>query len=191
VSPLYELPVGKGKPLNINNGILNAIAGGWQAGGILTLQTGLPQTLGIGGVDNSITQSGYDRPNYVSGQSVNAADQTPNHWFNPAAFVLAPAGQFGNVGRNAVLAPGVFTINAEVHKNIRMPYKEGHQLQFRAEAFNMLNHPNFYGPNANILAGAPFPGAPANAAHQGFGVINQLAFGIPMRQLQLGLKYSF
>lgn len=191
VSPLYELPVGKGKLLNINNGFANAIIGGWQAGGILTLQSGVPNTLTIGGQDNSITQTGYDRPNYVTGQSVSAANQTPNGWYNPAAFVEAPAGQFGNVGRDTVLAPGIFIINAELHKNFHMPYKESHQLQFRAEAFNLLNHPNFGQPQPNILAGQPFPGQPNTNAHQGFGTISGLAFGIPMRQLQLGLKYTF
>src|SRR5205085_7654403 len=61
VSPLYELPVGKGKPLNINNPVANAVIGGWQAGGIFTLQSGVPQTISIGTTDNSLTQSGYDR----------------------------------------------------------------------------------------------------------------------------------
>ena len=70
-----------------------------------------------------------------------------------------------------------------------MPYSEHHLLQFRFEAFNMLNHPVWANPNGNILAGAAFPGAPASAAHQGFGVITSTA--IPMRQLQLGLKYMF
>ncbi len=198
ISPLYELPIGKGKPLNINNGFLNAIVGGWQTGGILTLQSGIPETLTIGGADNSVTQSTYDRPNYVAGQSVNAANQTPNGWYNFGAFVEAPRGQFGNVGRDTVIAPGVFTINAEIHKNWIMPYNEHHQLQFRFEAFNVLNHPNFGQPQPNILAGLPFPGAASNAAHQGFGVINNLAgqqngfpASIPMRQLQLGLKYTF
>ena len=53
----------------------------------------------------------------------------------------------------------------------------------------VANHPSWGAPNGNIMAGAAFPGAPANAAHQGFGVISTTA--IPMRQLQLGLKYSF
>jgi len=190
VSSLYELPIGRGKRLNIDNSVANALIGGWQVGGILTAQSGLPQTITIGSLDNSLTQSGYDRPNYVTGQSVKAANQTPNGWYNPAAFVLAPVGQFGNVGRNSALAPGVFAINAEIHKNFRMPYKEKHQVQFRAEAFNLLNHPNWGGPNGSIQAGAAIPGQPT-AAHQGFGVINSLAFGIPMRQLQLGMKYTF
>jgi hypothetical protein len=190
VSPLYELPVGKGKPLNITNSIANAVVGGWQVGGILTLQSGIPQTIIIGGLDNSVTQSGYDRPN-ATGAGSSVSDPSPNGWYNRAAYYVAPVGQFGNVGRDTAIAPGIFSINAEIHKNFRMPYKESHQLQFRAEAFNMLNHPNFGGPNANILAGAAYSGAPSNAAHQGFGTINTLASGIPMRQLQLGLKYMF
>ncbi|HXA66753.1 MAG TPA: hypothetical protein VNV82_16455, partial [Bryobacteraceae bacterium] len=190
VAPLYELPIGKGKLLNIDNGFANAIIGGWQAGGILILQSGVPETITIGGVDNSITTTGYDRPN-ATGTSSAAANQTPNGWYNPAAFVEAPRGFFGNVGRDSATAPGIYTINAEIHKNFRMPYKEGHQLQFRAEAFNLLNHPNWGGPNGNILAGAQTPGQPATYPHQGFGTITGLAFGIPMRQLQLGLKYSF
>ena len=72
-----------------------------------------------------------------------------------------------------------------------MPYNENHQLQIRVEAFNALNHPNLGQPNGNILAGAVSPGKPATAPHVGFGNINTLANGIPMRQLQLGLKYTF
>ena len=63
-SVLYDLPFGKGKRWNITNPVLNGIAGGWQTGGILTLQSGVPGTLSIGGVDNATTSDGgYDRPN--------------------------------------------------------------------------------------------------------------------------------
>jgi hypothetical protein len=197
IAPNYELPVGRGKALNINNSVANAIVGGWQVGGILTLQGGVPETITIGGVDNSVTQSGYDHPN-ATGVSSALDNPTPGGWYNRAAFVEAPRGSFGNVGRNTAIAPGVFTINAEVHKNFRMPYSEHHQLQFRLEAFNVLNHPNFGRPEPNILAGAAIPGQPANAPHAGFGTINGLIgqlngfpASIPMRQLQLGLKYTF
>ena len=104
-------------------------------------------------MDNSVTKTGYDRPN-ATGAGSAAANPTPNGWYNPAAFVEAPRGSFGNVGRDTAIAPGIFDINAEVHKNFRMPYNEHHQVQFRVEAFNLLNHPNFGGPNGNILAGA-------------------------------------
>jgi hypothetical protein len=190
VSPLYELPVGKGKLVNINNGFLNAFIGGWQVGGILTLQSGIPEALTIGGLDNSITQTGYDRPN-ATGLSSAVSNGTPAGWFNRTAFVEAPTGQFGNVGRDTATAPGVYVINAELHKNFVMPYNEHHQVQFRAEAFNLLNRPNWGQPAANILAGSAIAGAPAGTPHAGFGVITGLAQGIPMRQLQLGLKYTF
>lgn len=194
VAPLYELPIGKGKLLNIDNSVMNAIVGGWQLGGIFTLQGGVPQTITIGGRDNSNTQSGYDRPN-ATGISSAIDNPKPGGWYNRDAYVMAPFGQFGTTGRNTAIAPGVFTINAEIHKNIRMPYNEHHQLQFRLEAFNALNHPNFGQPAANILQGAQAPGKSFNDPHLGFGVISTLAGGavptIPMRQLQVGLKYTF
>jgi len=194
LAPLYELPIGRDKLLNIKNRVADAIVGGWQTGGILTWQSGVPETITIGGADNSVTQSTYDRPN-STGISSAIDSPTPNGWFNKGAFVEAPLGQFGNVGRSTAIAPGVLVVNAEVHKNFRMPYNEHHQVQFRVEAFNALNHPNFGQPAASILAGAVSPGQPATAPHVGFGVISTLAGGatpsIAMRQLQLGLKYTF
>ena len=190
VAPLYELPVGKGKLLNIDNRVANALVGGWQVGGILMLQSGIPQTITIGGLDQSRTNSTYDRPD-STGIGTAIDNPTPNGWYNRGAFVENAVGRFGNTGRNTATAPGVYAINAEVHKNFVMPYNEHHQVQFRAEAFNLLNHPNFGGPQANILSGAQSPGQPATAPHVGFGTINTLATGISMRQLQLGLKYTF
>lgn len=189
-SVLYDLPVGKGKALNITNGFANAILGGWETGGTMTVMGGLPVNLNIGGVDNSQTDEAYDRPNYIGGP-VNASNQIPAHWFNPSAFAEAPPGTFGNVGRNTMTAPGIFSIDAELHKEWVMPYSEHHRLQLRFEGFNVLNHPNFGGPNGNILAGAAIPGAPAGSAHAGFGVISGLAAGTTMRQLQVAMKYTF
>jgi hypothetical protein len=190
-SVLYDLPVGKGRALNVANPVLNAIVGGWQTGGTLTAMAGVPVSLSIGAIDNSETNEAGDRPNYVSGQSIYASHESPQGWYNPSAFVEAPAGTFGNVDRNSINSPGIFTIDAELHKEWTMPYSEHHRLQLRAEAFNVLNHPNFGEPNPNILAGAPIPGAPAGSAHAGFGVISGLAPGTTMRQLQVALKYIF
>jgi hypothetical protein len=114
---------------------------------------------------------------------------TPARWFNPAAFTIPNAGTFGNVGRNSVLTPAFQRFDPALQKRFAMPYSEGHNLQFRLEAFNVLNHPAFGAPNGNLRAGAPFPGAPANAPRQGFGVITSTR--IAMRQLQVGLKYTF
>ena len=188
-SVLYDLPVGKGKALDIANPVANTIIGGWQMGGILTLQSGMPGTLTIGGVDNASTAAGgYDRPN-SSGVSPYLNNATPSRYWNLDAFTEAPPGQFGNVGRNSIEGPGIIGLDAEVHKQFKMPYKEGHALQFRFEAFNVMNHPNWGMPNLNILSGAARPGLPATAAHQNFGVVTSTA--VSMRQIQLGLKYSF
>jgi len=185
-SVLYELPVGKGKALNITNRFANAIIGGWQTGGTVTVQSGVPVNLTIGGVDNSSTTGGYDRPN-ATGLAANASSQSTAGWYNRSAFVEAPFGSYGNVGRNTVSAPGIFGFDAELHKAFKVT--EHHQFQFRFEAFNVLNHPNWSEPNPNILAGAAIAGQPSGAAHAGFGVISSTAGA--MRQLQLGLKYTF
>lgn len=188
-SVLYDLPVGKGKALDVRNRFADAVIGGWQSGGILTLQSGMRGNLSIGGVDNASTAAGgYDRPN-ASGVSPYLDNPTPSRYWNPDAFTEAPPGQFGNVGRNAIRGPGIIGFDAEIHKQFRMPYKESHMLQFRFEAFNVMNHPNWGMPNLNILSGAARPGLPATAAHQNFGVVTSTANS--MRQIQLGLKYSF
>jgi hypothetical protein len=85
--------------------------------------------------------------------------------------------------------PAFQTFDLALHKNFPMGYREGHTLQFRLEAFNVLNHPVWGAPNGNVQAGKAIPGAPANAPHDGFGLVTSTA--IDMRQIQLGLKYSF
>ncbi len=189
-SVLYDLPVGKGKTLNISNPFLNAIIGGWEMGGTWTLQSGLPQVLTIGGKDNSGTNEGGDRPQYLGG-SIYAPNKSASDWLNRAAFAVAPPGQFGDFGRNVAITPGIADLDAELHKSFIMPYNEHHMLTLRFEGFNVLNHPAFGAPAGSILSGAPVSGAASNAARLGFGVISGLLPTIPMRQLQLGIKYEF
>jgi hypothetical protein len=186
-SVLYDLPVGKGRRLDTPNPFLNAIVGGWQIGGITTIQGGLPQVITIGGVDRSNTGVGDDRP--IATGSGYLSNPTPSRWYDPAAFVEAPAGSWGNVGRNTLVGPGIFALDFDAHKEFTMPYSEHHKLQFRFEAFNVLNHPVWSNPNGNILAGAAFPGQPSTNSHQAFGIITGTT--VNMRQVQLALKYSF
>lgn len=177
-SVLYDLPIGKGRKWNISNRLLNGVIGGWEAGGILTLQSGVPGSLTIGGVDNASTSDGgYDRPN-STGISPYLNNPTPSRWLNPAAFAEAPPGFFGNVGRDTIQGPRIANLDAEVHKQFKMPFNENHLLQFRLEAFNSTNHPNWGMPNLNVIA-----------SHQAFGTISSTQTS--MRQVQLGLKYSF
>ena len=190
---VYDLPVGKGKMLGISNSVLNGVVGGWQLSANTTIQSGVPQTLSSGGNIAGTNNPVNDRPSYsgVGNGYMSKRVHTPTGvtWYDPASFILQPQGTFGNVGRNSMITPAFQTFDLAVHKNFPMAYKDGHVLQFRLEAFNGLNHPVWGAPNGNVQAGPTFPGAPVNATHQGFGVVSSTA--IAMRQLQLGLKYTF
>jgi hypothetical protein len=85
--------------------------------------------------------------------------------------------------------PHFQSIDVALHKKFQLPYNEQHSIQFRIETFNTFNHPSWGAPSGNILAGAAFSGAGSSAAHQGFGIITSTA--IPMRQIQMALKYQF
>jgi hypothetical protein len=176
-SALYELPIGPGKLVNTNK-VVGAFLGGWQIGGIFTHQTGVvgtPQN----GFDNASIASpfgNFDRPN-VTGVSpyLPAGKRSLNVWVNKAAYVPAKPGLFGNAQRGSFTSPGFTNLDASIHKDFRMPYKEQHLLSIRFEAFNALNHPNWNEPNLTY-----------NSAI--FGRITGTA---NMRQLQLAAKYQF
>ena len=77
----------RGKPLGINNGVANAVVGGWQLSTNMTIQSGVPQSLNIGGVDNAGTgNQGPDRPNFTGAGSGYASNPTRARWYDPAAF---------------------------------------------------------------------------------------------------------
>ncbi len=180
LATVYDLPVGKGKMLGINNSVLNGVVGGWQVSANTTIQSGVPQTLSSGGNVAGTNNPVNDRPSYTGVGNGYLAKKvhTPNGlaWLDPASFFVQPQGNFGTVGRNSLITPAFQTFDFAVHKNFPMGYKDGHVLQFRMEAFNVLNHPVWGAPNGN-------------RASSTFGIINTTA--VDMRQLQLGLKYSF
>jgi hypothetical protein len=174
-STLWNLPVGSGRRVNVQNAFANGLAGGWQAGFVWTWQTGFPQTVTIGGIDRSGAGGLFDRPN-STGVSPYVDSPSPSLWFNKAAYALQPAGTFGNVTRNTLIGPRFFTLDFSAHKEFKMPYLEQHVVQFRFEAFNVLNHPVWGAPNSNIQS-------------SGFGTVTGTA--VAMRQLQFALKYVF
>jgi len=147
---LVELPFGKGKKWMNSSAIANAVIGGWQFGGILTLQSGFPNGVfcGPGNWQNNDTTCYADatgiKPELSRGQ------QDPNHWFNLDAFAnrLGVANnrsqdvtvyRYGNAGRNLFDGPGIIGVDASVSKNWRL--REGWRLEFRGEFFNLPNHP--------------------------------------------------
>jgi len=175
-SVLYDLPVGKGRKY-LTHGLAGSLIGGWEFSNIWTVSTGFPLSV-LDGKDQSNTGHGYDKPNAVPGQSINleSSQRSTARWFNTSAVALQPLGTYGNLGRNVVTGPGIFTMDFSTLKNFA--FAERRYVQFRFEAFNVLNHPNFGDPNTSLAAGA-------------FGSINSTRSGIDMRELQFSLKVVF
>lgn len=112
-----------------------------------------------------------DRPNVAGDPTLG--QRSPERWFNTTAFTFPPPGSFGNAGRNILNGPGYHNVNASLVKNTALT--ERMNLQFRAEFFNLFNHPNFNLPD-NFL------GSPS------FG---QITSAREPRHIQFGVKLLF
>jgi outer membrane receptor protein involved in Fe transport len=179
-SYLYELPIGHGKRMMGDaSGVLNQIVGGWQVGGITSVSSGNWFTItDDNGVANSDGNS--QRPDLIG--DPRAKPCQPNTFFNTCAFADPPSGSFGDVSRNSVQGPGYQIWDFSVFKNFTIT--ERTKLEFRAEFFNVFNHPNLQFAKSG----------PQNS-------INTTTFGTPQfgfltgardpRQIQLALKLSF
>lgn len=177
-SYVYDLPFGKGRTYLADNGFLTTVLSGWQTSGIVTLQSGRPFTVAlIREFDNSGTGfsalgfGANDRPNVVG--NPNSGNRTTERWFNTSAFVFPAPGTFGNAGRNIVDGPGYQSVNASLIKNTNL--SERFNLQLRAEAFNLFNHPNFDLPD-NFLGSPTF---------------GQITSARDPRHIQFGVKLLF
>jgi hypothetical protein len=148
----YELPFGQGRQFLNKGGIVNVIAGGWQVQPIVQLRTGFPFSVTAG--SGSCTCGTYvpQRPNLAPGRSTGKLNnRTPTHWFDPTAYVVPTAGYQGTVTRNVLRGPRTAEFDFSALKNFAIT--ERFTAQFRAEAFNIINHPNFGNPSANISTG--------------------------------------
>jgi hypothetical protein len=122
----------------------NRLLGNWQESTIFTASTGTYSTVSVG-TDNSRT-GGADRPNVVG--DPNLSNPTLAHWFNTSAFVVGPVGAFGNAGRSLILGPGVWNMDVALSRSF--PFTERQRIDFRAEAFNLMNHARFGNPNTTM-----------------------------------------
>jgi hypothetical protein len=166
VSFVYEFPTPKmARPW------MRALLREWQAGGSYTVQSGAPFTVNIASDQANIGPGPAQRPN-ASGDP-NHGPKTPEAWFDTSVFSLPALYTFGGAPRNAVIGPGLQEIDLSLQKSI--PLHEDIRLQFRAEAYNLCNHPNFNVPNRIAFT--------AN-----FGSISSAQ---DSRQLQFALKLAF
>ncbi len=158
----YNLPFGPGQRFLHGNGLTKIVAGGWQSQGILAFYSGQAFTPVLS-FDPTNTSSGAPRPDVI-GNPYNFSNATGSScsgrqsvlcWYNPGAYAipnLAPgqtfATNFGNSGVGTLRGPAQYNVDTSIFKDFNL--RESLDLQFRAEAFNVFNHPQFGVPNAAV-----------------------------------------
>ncbi len=172
----YELPFGSGRKFSANNHIVDEVFGGWHVGGIYTLASGFPFSPLIGFDPSNTGSQGLLRPNQIADGNLPKKQRSPNLWFNINAYTLPTPYTFGDARRNSLTGPGFNNLDGSLRKIFATTKNQS--LEFRAEAFNLLNHPSFAQPDSYITDG---PGAA--------GVITSTA--LANREIQLALKYRF
>jgi hypothetical protein len=176
LSYVYELPsFGNGK------GAASYVLGGWRLSGIVTLQSGLPFSVGDTSDPSLDGIPQNDRPDVIRNPNLPSGQRTPERWFDTSAFVRftpsasrTPFPNFGNAGRNIAFTDGIHNFDLGLAKEFKI--QEDKRLEFRWEVFNLFNHPNFGVPVTDLNSPT-------------FGrVLNTLT---PERQMQFALKFLF
>lgn len=170
----YNLPFDKFSFANTALG--TRLLKGWVVSGITTFATGLPVTI-TEVDDNSLlgaTSDNVDEPNFTPGKILNNTNpRTGLTYFDTSLFSQEPLGQLGDSNRRFFHGPGLNNFDLVLEKNVRVT--ESKQFQFRVEAFNLMNHAQFNGPDGNFNSGA-------------FGLVTSA--NAP-RILQMALKFNF
>jgi hypothetical protein len=163
------------------------VVGGWNLAALGILRTGVASTVYLG--TNTFGNGDYtnQRPNRVAGVSQYGTGSGPDNFLNPAAYSMPLAGTFGDLGRNTFYGPSYNQIDFSIIKKI--PLTERTNLDFRAEFFNLFNHPNFDEPNSTWgtdASGNVFPsfGQVLNTLGRTLGVGTS-------RQIQFALRFNF
>lgn len=170
---LYQIPVPK-----LANAWMNSAFGGWQVGGIWTVQSGAPFTVNL---SSDVANNGEplsapsQRPNLTC--DPNSGPKTTAQWFDTSCFASPAAFTYGNAGRNIVTGPGLQNFDATLQNAFHV--RENMQLQVRVDIFNLLNHPNF---NPPIGAGRLF------SSNSSFGSITSAN---DPREMQFSLRLAF
>lgn len=162
---------------------------GWQLNGIVTLSGGIPFTPIItADLDRDGTDDNEQRPNLRPGGSKNPRLGRPEQWFDPGAFYSIESGTRGNLGRNTIVGPGLAAVDLGLVKSFLLRPDDRLRLQFRMEAFNLLNRANFATPPRSHLEIFSAPGVGALPLASAGRITST---STPARQLQLALRMVF
>ncbi len=184
MSTIYPLPFGRGRAyLNSTSRVADLFLGGWQLSGIVSARTGLPLNITMSRSTSALPDqiNKNQRPNRVPGVPLYPAHKTTQLWLNSQALTAPANGTWGNLGRNAVRAPGVWQIDPALNKRFALTERVG--LNFRAEAFNILNRAQ-YGSPATTFGASNY-----GQITESFST-NATGTGTP-RELQFSLKMEF
>ncbi len=144
----YDLPYGHGRQFgSASPTFMNAILGGWQTNGIVSIQSGNPLDPTTG-LQLSGTQTGT-RPDAIC--NPNDFNHDPALWFNTSCFTSNFTGRYGTAGRDIIIGAPTHNFDFALLKNFTLG-KETRFLQFRSEVFNLFNHPNFDNPNVTTTS---------------------------------------
>ena len=172
---LWELPFGHDKRWLTGNTPLRAVLGDWQWSGDWTFASGLPFTPRF--VNNvSDVNAGTNatlRPDLVPGQSVSLPNPSIAEWFNTAAFVAPPTGEYGNARRNSLIGPGSKVFDMAFTKIF--PMKESRLLEFRAQATNIFNMVNYSSIDTSVTS-PTFGRVTAAGAMRAFTITSRFRF---------------
>lgn len=180
-SGIYDIPIGHGYSfLSSAPAPVRLLTSGWQVNALGLFHSGVADTIYIGTNTSGNQDFVNQRPNVVPGQPLYAAHKSWRQWFNPNAWSMPAQGTFGDSGRNTIYGPGFNQLDTSLIK--QTPLGGDRNLEFRAEFFNVLNHPNFAEPDTTF-------------GTEGFGQIFNtfgatIGSGTP-RQIQLALKFIF
>jgi hypothetical protein len=169
-----ELPWGEGRKWLTKPGIAQKALGDWLLQSSFTVASGTPFTAHVLGNYSNVAggTNGSLRADY-NGEPIQIGDRSITRWFNTAAFSLPATGTYGTAGRNTIIGPGSWLFNLVLSKNF--PLKDSMGLEMRAEADNVLNHPNYSGIDTTLSSPT-------------YGEVTSVA---SMRKMILSLHYRF